>query len=68
MALRASEAFIVAVKDEGKLAFEKDSIVPAAIAKGRESLVYDDTKAVTPEGPFTRTPDPEAEKAKAKAK
>jgi hypothetical protein len=55
MALRAVEPFIVWNKD-GKNAFEANQLVPAKIAKGRESLVYDDTKAVTPEAPYTRGP------------
>ena len=41
MAKDASETFFVAT-DEGKKIFTKDSVVPAAIAKGRDALVYDD--------------------------
>ena len=41
MALRAREAFVAATP-EGKLWIRKDAVVSAAIAKGRDALVYDD--------------------------
>lgn len=41
MAKRALETFFVGT-DEGKKVFIKDSVVPAAVAKGRDALVYDD--------------------------
>jgi hypothetical protein len=42
MAKRASETFVAAVKPKGKRIFEKNEIVPAEFAKGRDNLVYDD--------------------------
>jgi hypothetical protein len=57
MALRASESFTVWVKD-GKQFYDLNAVVPPDVAKGRESLVYDDTVVVEPEGPFVRTPSP----------
>ena len=41
MAFRAAEAFVVAT-EEGKKRFDKDAVVPAEIAKGRDALVYED--------------------------
>ena len=56
MALRASETFVVATED-GKRVFEKNEIVPAKIAKGRDSLVFDDTKVSSADPvPYVRTP------------
>lgn len=56
MALRASETFVVATED-GKRVFEKNEIVPAKIAKGRDALVFDDAKVSPVEPlPYTRGP------------
>ena len=41
MAKRALESFVVALPD-GKRRYQKDSVVPDEIAKGRDALVYDD--------------------------
>lgn len=41
MAKRASETFVIALKD-GKRAFEKNQEVPADVAKKVPNLVYDD--------------------------
>lgn len=41
MAKRAKEGFVTATKD-GKYRFDKDQVVPDAIAKNLEALVYDD--------------------------
>ena len=41
MAKRAIDGFVTATKD-GKYRFDKDQVVPAAIAKNVPELVYDD--------------------------
>lgn len=53
MALRAREPFHVWTtqgtgdkKFTAKQSFAKDQVVPAAVAKGRDALVYDDGAAV----------------------
>ncbi len=50
MAKRARETFVVGTKD-GKLRFDKDAVVPAGVAKGRDALVYDDGAKAAPKAP-----------------
>lgn len=44
MAMRAATTFHAAT-DDGTLTYVRDQVVPAKVAKGRDELVYDDSKA-----------------------